>query len=427
MRNTYLTYHFKNLVFGTVFIAGSLNAVRFSKEAYQEQRDWKIASNAIIARDYLNKLCQTSAALSRVNAELNDESPSKKVYTAIIKRLDLLSEGIATILDSDNLVSGLIPRNKSEETSFNRTINTHHDLLRDLVTSAIQEYPVLISLAKKQIESDNQEQERMRFDLATKVDLIAAKAFGSFQEKMDQYNHTHEALHKGLQALSDALHLRTVLDQASEHLQIKSKVKYSNLHSLFCKIQAQSEDIKESAHGCSISAKTHADNIKKSRKNGVKILSAAQDADELKKQLVEIQQRTVVPRLVSKKLLCPAPLSVYEYNRERLNNGLGNFLFNQNERVDVNLGVTLKGGKPGTIRRLIFFVDQKTPIRPAFVTVVNQLRFKLEDIDILIPFTNDKSACQIAQDESGDCYVSSNSNHFYKVSGVIGLIETNNK
>lgn len=427
MHNTYLTYQFKTLVFVIVFITSSLNAVRFSKEAYQEQRDWKIASNAIIARDYLNKICQTSAALSRVNEELNDESPSKKVYTAITKRLDLLSEGLATILDSDNLVSDLIPRDEAEETSFNRTINAHHYTLRELVTQATKEYPVLIDLAKKQIGSDNMQQERMRFDLATKADLIPTEARGNFQDKMDQYNDAHEAMYKALQELSDSLHLRTVLDKASEHLHIESKVKYNDLLSLFSKIHAQSDDIKESASGCYLSARAYENTIKKSRKNEVKISSAAQDANELEKQLVVIKQRTLVPRLVSKKLLCPTSLSVYEYNRERLSVALRRLHFNENETVNVELEIILKGGKPGTIRSLTFLTDTKkeTAVKPALVTVVNQLRFKLENIgEITIPFTSDRLVCQIAQAETGDCYVSSNRNDFYKVSNVIGLIET---
>ena len=144
MHNAYLTYLFKTLFCGILFIASSLNAIRFSKQAQQEKRDWNITSNAIIAHDHLNKICQTAAALIRVNEELDEDSPSKRVYTAIIKRLDLLSEGLGTILDSDNLVSELIPRDKAEETSFNRIINTHHDTLRDLVSKAIKEYPELV-------------------------------------------------------------------------------------------------------------------------------------------------------------------------------------------------------------------------------------------------------------------------------------------
>jgi hypothetical protein len=425
MPNIYLTYFFKTIFCGTLLITGPLNAIHFFIKEHNEKRDWKIASNAIIAHDHLNKICQTAAALIRVNEELDEDSPSKRVYTAIIQRLDLLSEGLGTILDSDNLVSDLIPRDKAEETSFNRIINTHHDTLRDLVSKGISEYPALVSLAKKQIDADNKKQESMRFELTTKTDLILTEASGNFKARMDQYNAAHESLHRALQELYDSLRLRTVLDKASEHLQVESAVKYKDLHSLVVRIQTQSDDIKESAKGCYLSAQCALARIKKTSKSREKSLKAAQEAHSVSQQLNEMEKRKIIPRLITKKLLCPTKFCLIRDKAEEVQKFLDAHPFNG--IAHVNLTSNDNEGKKGIVKTVIFTADKdkEFAIKPAFVTPLEQLLLKTRAIPLLVPFVTHKSVCQIAQSETGDCYLSRSGSDFYKVSNIVGLLNYN--
>ena len=424
MHNAYLTYLFKTLFCGILFIASSLNAIRFSKQAHQEKRDWNITSNAIIAHDHLNKICQTAAALIRVNEELED-SPSKRVYTAIIKRLDLLSEGLGTILDSDNLVSELIPRDKAEETSFNRIINTHHDTLRDLVSKAIKEYPELVSLAKKQIDADNKKQESMRAGHTTKTDLILTEASGKIQARMDQYNAAHESLYRALQELYDSLRLRVVLDEASEHLHVESAVQYKDLHSLVVKIQTQSDDIKESAKGCYLSAQCAFARVKKTSKSKEKSLKAAQETLSVSQQLNEIEKRKIIPRLITKKLLCPTKFCLIRDKAEEVQKFLDAHPFNGIAHVDLTSNDN--EGRQGIVKAVILTADKdkEYPVKPALVTPVMQLLLKTRATPLLVSFVTHQSVCQIAQAETGDCYLSRSGSDFYKVSNIVGLLNYN--
>ncbi len=425
MPNIYLTYLFKTIFCGTLLITVPLHAIHFFIKEHKEKRDWKIASNAIIAHDHLNKICQTAAALIRVNEELNEDSPQRSIYTAVIKRLDLLSEGLGTILDSDNLVSELIPRDKAEETSFNRNINTHHDTLRNLVSKTINEYPVLVSLAKKQIDTDNKKQESMRFELAAKANLIPTEASGNFEDKMDQYNGAHEALHKSLQALYDSLRLRVVLDEASEYLHVESAVKYKDLHSLVVKIQAQSDDIKESAKGCTLSAQDALTRVKKMSKSREKSLRAAQVTLSVSQQLNEIEKRKIIPRLITKKLLCHTQFCLIRDKAEEVQKFLDAHPFNG--IAHVNLTSNDNEGKQGIVKAVILTADKdkEYPVKPALVTPVTQLLLKTRATPLLVPFVTHQSVCQIAQAETGDCYLSRSGSDFYKVSNIVGLLNYN--
>lgn len=435
MLNKYLIFLLKTLVCGLSLVILPLNAIRFFKNEYYEKRDWEIASYAIKAHEFLYKTCQSAAALVRINEAIDDQSPEKKTYAALIKRLDLLAEGLAASLDGDELLAGLIPHNQSQQSRINRLANQHHQTIKGIVAEAAKEYPVLVSLAKKQVNETNKQHENMLLQHREITDLISTTSTLTHLDKMEQYNSTHEVIYKILQELYDSLCLRIALDQALSHLNISTKIEFNDLHSLITKVQTQFNMLKESAQRCHHAASLSRSvvKLKDKRTKGVgtkteklkNSLDGGQMSSHMDKLLKEIEDRKILPRLITKKLLCPANFSLIPDMGSNVQKLLDAHRFNGIGHVTVE--TVDDDGKAGTVKTILFFADKdkEMAIKPAFVTPIKQLLVKTKTNPILFPFTTHQSVCKIAQAETGDCYLSRDEKNFYKVSSIVGLMTYN--